>query len=163
LQPRRDPGRTPLFQVMLALHNTPSPVVEAAGLVVREHLMVESTRSNFDLTLWLSEGPEGLWGFLEYSTDLFEAVTIARMLENFQILLGGIVANPDQRLSRLPLSTDAARSRPFVEVQVQASPETMGDISLRRDRLLERQDQLSAAKRALLEKRLRGEVKVIRQ
>lgn len=163
LQPRRDPSRTPLFQVMLALHNTPSPVVEAAGLVVREHLMVESTRSNFDLTLWLSEGPAGLWGFLEYSTDLFEAVTISRMLENFQRVLEGITANPDQRLSMLPISTEAVRSLPLFEVQGNWFRDTTNDTSLRRDKLSNRRAQLSAAKRALLEKRLRGESKVMSQ
>ena len=38
-----------------------------------------------------------------YSTDLFEPATITRMLEDFQTLLSGIVANPDQRIANLPL------------------------------------------------------------
>jgi non-ribosomal peptide synthetase component F len=38
-----------------------------------------------------------------YSTDLFEPQAIARMLQHFQTLLAGVVANPDNPLADLPL------------------------------------------------------------
>src|SRR5215510_3215329 len=48
-----------------------------------------------------------LYGIINYNTDLFEAETIKRMLGHFQTLLAAIVADPGQRLSRLPLLTEA--------------------------------------------------------
>ena len=52
-----------------------------------------------------------LTGTLEYNTDLFDAATIERMLGHFRTLLEGIVADPDQRLSELPLLTAAERQQ----------------------------------------------------
>ena len=46
-----------------------------------------------------------------YSTDLFEAVTIERMLQHFQMLLVGAVASPEERVSKLPLLTSDERTR----------------------------------------------------
>ncbi|MDP2625480.1 MAG: amino acid adenylation domain-containing protein, partial [Candidatus Rokubacteria bacterium] len=51
----------------------------------------------------------------EYSTDLFEPPTIERMLGHYEHLLAGIVADPDQRLSELPLLTEPERHRILVD------------------------------------------------
>jgi len=59
----------------------------------------------------LEEGSEGLAGFVEYDTDLFEATTIARMLGHFQTLLQGIVVNPERRISELPLIAEPERQQ----------------------------------------------------
>ena len=50
-----------------------------------------------------------------YNTDLFEAATIARMLAHFQTLLEAVVADPEQRLSDLPLLTETERQQLLVE------------------------------------------------
>ena len=52
---------------------------------------------------------------MEYNTDLFDAATITRLLGHFQTLLEGIVADPEQRLSALPLLTAAERQQLLVE------------------------------------------------
>ena len=44
-----------------------------------------------------------LQGSFEYSTDLFDETRIAQMLRHFEVLLQGIVANPEERLWELPL------------------------------------------------------------
>ena len=41
----------------------------------------------------------------DYNAEIFDASTIARMIEHFQTLLEGIVANPDQRIADLPFLT----------------------------------------------------------
>ena len=61
------------------------------------------------------ETAQGLRTSLEYNTDLFNAATITRMLRNFQTLLEGIVANPQQRLSDFPLLTAAEQHQLLVE------------------------------------------------
>ncbi len=50
-----------------------------------------------------------------YSTDLFDAATIERLVGHFVTLLEGIVADPDQRISELPLLTEPERHQLLVE------------------------------------------------
>ncbi|NCR76516.1 MAG: amino acid adenylation domain-containing protein [Microcystis aeruginosa K13-06] len=114
LQPERDRSRSPLFQVMFALQNTLSQPWELPGVTITP-LEVHSGTSKFDLTLDLRETSEGIKGGIEYNTDLFKAETIARMLGHFQVLLEGIVSNPEQRLSDLPLLTLAEQHQLLVE------------------------------------------------
>jgi non-ribosomal peptide synthetase component F len=52
---------------------------------------------------------------LEYDTALFDSSTIERMAGHFETLLEGIVANPEQRISELPLLTAAERHQLLVE------------------------------------------------
>ena len=51
-----------------------------------------TTRSPFDLSLFLREREGKYIGYIEYSTDLFDASTIERMAGHFSTLLEGIVA-----------------------------------------------------------------------
>jgi len=90
--------------VLFVLHNTPRQPLELPGLTLSS-LEVDSQMARFDVTLDLWGTAEGLRGWFEYSTDLFDAATIARMEGHFQTLLQGIVADPEQRLSTLPLLT----------------------------------------------------------
>ena len=52
--------------------------------------------ARFDLMLELIDADERLSGWLEYSTDLFDAATMARMAAHLQTLLEAIVANPEE-------------------------------------------------------------------
>ncbi|MBV9789120.1 MAG: amino acid adenylation domain-containing protein, partial [Chloroflexi bacterium] len=110
VQPERDLTRTPLFQVMFSLQNTPHVTIELPDLIL-EPLAVESTTAKFDLSLSLAETPHGLHGDIEYRTDLFEAATIERMVAHFQALLTAIVAQPEQRIDRLQLLDKIERRR----------------------------------------------------
>ena len=114
LQPERDLSRNPLFQVMFVLQNTPMPVQEVSGLTLRA-LEVDSGTAMFDIFLSIAESEQGLTGFLEYNTDLFDSATITRLIENFQTLLEGIVTNPNQKISELPLLTANEREQLLVE------------------------------------------------
>ncbi|MBD2540823.1 non-ribosomal peptide synthetase [Coleofasciculus sp. FACHB-SPT36] len=114
LQPSRDRSYTPLFQVMFALHTAPKTALQLPGLSL-SLLEVETGTAKFDLTLEITDTEQGLTGSLEYNTDLFDEATITRMLGHFQTLLESIVANPDCRLSDLPLLTEAERYQLLVE------------------------------------------------
>ena len=104
LRPERDLSRNPLFQVMFVLQNTPRPLPQTAGLSI-ERVDVLPATSLFDLSLYLRERDGKLIGFFEYNTDLFEPSTIERMIGHFETLLKGIVADPEQPISTLPLLT----------------------------------------------------------
>ncbi len=113
LQVKRDLNRNPLFQVMFALHDASLRAVELAGLTLSP---VEGERetAHFDLTVQIVDTGQELTALFVYNTDLFEADTIARMLGNFQTLLEGIVADPEQRLCDLPLLTKSERQQLLV-------------------------------------------------
>ena len=108
LQPERDLSRQPLFQVLFVFQNTPMGSLELPQLSLAP-FDIEKGLSAFDVTLQLGEAGNQLVGYLEYSTDLFEAGTIQRLLGHFKTLLEGIVADPDQRLMDLPLMAEAER------------------------------------------------------
>ncbi len=114
LQPQRDLSYTPLFQVMFVLQNAPKSEIELSGLTL-SFLDNNSETAMFDLTLYMEETEEGLVGTFEYNTDLFEDNTICRMVGHLQTLLEGIVANPQARLSQLPLLTEPERQTLLVE------------------------------------------------
>ncbi|MGO9087691.1 MAG: non-ribosomal peptide synthetase [Candidatus Sulfotelmatobacter sp.] len=110
LNPERDSSRSPMFQVMLSMLNTPVRPLYLSGLQNRRTMM-DSGTSKFDLTLYAMEEPQGLSFACEYNTDLFHSDRIERMLGHLQVLLEGIVGNPDQRLSELPLLTMEERQQ----------------------------------------------------
>jgi amino acid adenylation domain-containing protein/non-ribosomal peptide synthase protein (TIGR01720 family) len=108
LQPERDLSRNPLCDVFFVFQNTPMPSLELAGLGLAP-MQVDNATAKLDLTLSLSEEPDGLTGYLEYSTDLFRAATIKRMAGHLNTLLEGLTANPQRPVSALPLLTETER------------------------------------------------------
>ncbi|MGC2064077.1 MAG: amino acid adenylation domain-containing protein [Thermodesulfovibrionales bacterium] len=114
LQPERNLGRNPLFQVMFSLQNVPHSALALSGLTLSP-IEIESTRTPFDLEVHLGETGKGLRGAFVYNTDLFDRSTIRRMAIHYERILEGIASNPGQRLSELPLLTDNERRRMLVE------------------------------------------------
>ncbi|MEH2076346.1 MAG: amino acid adenylation domain-containing protein [Nostoc sp.] len=108
LQPERSLSHNPLFQVMIVLQNTEGAGtnVSLPGLDIK-WLDQSYPYAKFDLTLDLCERDEQLHCMWEYATDLFEAETIQRMAGHFEVLLGAIIENPQQPISKLPLMTTA--------------------------------------------------------
>ncbi|MBW4505895.1 MAG: amino acid adenylation domain-containing protein [Scytonematopsis contorta HA4267-MV1] len=102
LQPERCASYNPLFQVMFVLENFSLSTLELPGMTLTPELVDRGT-AQFDLSLRIWETQEGLTGSWEYNSDLFDDTTIARWSGHFQTLLQGIVNNPTQKLSDLPL------------------------------------------------------------
>lgn len=114
LHPERDTGRNPLFQIIFQYINLPGSE-DAHEQVVDE---VEVASSKFDLRLDLYQAGRGMHAHFEYSTDLFDAVRIDRMVGHFETLLAGIAREPATRISELPLLTDEEQHRVLVEWNV---------------------------------------------
>jgi amino acid adenylation domain-containing protein/thioester reductase-like protein len=103
----RDLSRSPLFQVMFILQNTPDVPTLRLGdmeLTVEEQDHVTSV---FDLNFSLKETSAGLSATIEYCTDLFYADTVARMVRHYEQLLHAIAASPVTHICALPM-LDAA-------------------------------------------------------
>ena len=108
LQPERDLSRNPLFQVMFALQNTPLGRIDLPGLSVTP-LDYERSAAQFDIVLDMWQGEGCLQGVLEFSTDLFDHATMARLLKQLRLHLAAIVTQPQTLLSALPLVDEADR------------------------------------------------------
>jgi amino acid adenylation domain-containing protein/non-ribosomal peptide synthase protein (TIGR01720 family) len=109
LHPTRDLAREPLFQLMFTLQNAPSGALELPGELVLQPIEVDNETAKFDLIVTVWEAGDGLVSVAEYSTDLFEAVTISRLLGHFEQFLSEAIERPASRVSELSLLTPAER------------------------------------------------------
>ncbi|MCC3466498.1 MAG: amino acid adenylation domain-containing protein [Microcoleus sp. PH2017_06_SFM_O_A] len=113
--PEIDLSYSPLFQVTFVFEeNIPFQTIDLSKLTASPWV-IENNEGKFDLTLYLKPTSEGLEGSWSYSRDLFDAETIERMNEHFQILLAGIVAHAEQPISALPLLPDKEKNLLLVE------------------------------------------------
>jgi len=109
--PDRDLSRNPLFQVQFSLltpdHN---PAVYGYGLssgdieeiklgeLAMTPIDVHYDNARYDIAAFLWDMPQGIQGTIEYSSDLFEPDTIARLVERFEKVLNSVVASPSATL-----------------------------------------------------------------
>jgi non-ribosomal peptide synthetase component F len=121
LQPERDASRNPLFQVMFQLFSAVG-ARQAASDGRPPRAEVRSGTAKFDLFLDLWEAPHEVTGGIEYSTDLFDADTVARLAGHFRNLLEGMVADPERPLSQLPLLAPDEHRRLVVDWNATARP-----------------------------------------
>ena len=108
LQPERDPSYNPLFQAMIARE---PPI---AGLRPGWNMTQADTDnggSKMDLYLDLDDRPTGVIGRLTYNTDIFDRPTITRLLQHWQTILEGALADRHRRLSQIPILTDVERGQ----------------------------------------------------
>ncbi len=116
VQPERSLSYSPLFQVMVNWRDRDQNLcfIGMEGLNI-ESVLVDSKISKFDLTLFLTDMGEEVWAEIEYSTDLFDPARIERMFGHYQTVLEAVAADPDQRLSELPLLPHAERRQLLVQ------------------------------------------------
>lgn len=91
---------TVLTRAMFTLQNIPNPTFNLGNLKITSEY-IQRPIANFDLALSMEEKGEQLSGVLQYKTALFNQGTIKGILEDFQVLLESIIANPEQSLSSL--------------------------------------------------------------
>jgi amino acid adenylation domain-containing protein len=114
LQPERDLSRTPIFQASFQSLDSPLPEQLAPGLRV-EDIEAPVPIANFDLYCELTPVPGALRCHMRYRTSLFEAETARRLTEHYHGLLRAAVANPDYRLSQLPM-VEAPEAQQLMEL-----------------------------------------------
>ena len=106
LHTERDLSRNPLAQVAFTL--VPQVASSRTGWSAGQW-DVETGAAKFDLYLEMEDEEDGLTARFMYRTDLFRTETIARLQSNFTTLLEGIVADPGQSVTTLPLLTASER------------------------------------------------------
>jgi aspartate racemase len=108
----RDASRHPFFDVLFSL--VPPELAESPGWSSTQ-FNVDTGLAKFDIYLELQDKSEGLEGRFIYNTDLFDAHRIEGIARHLQVVLEGILADPSQRLSRLPLLTEVEKQKILVE------------------------------------------------
>jgi condensation domain-containing protein/AMP-binding enzyme len=107
IQPQRAASQTPFFGTVLNWVNTPA----SSALTGMECESTESAAIQFDLALNVVETNGALPVLVEYSTELYEAATITRLVQHLQNLLSGILANPEEPISGLPVMDQEERNQ----------------------------------------------------
>jgi amino acid adenylation domain-containing protein len=99
----RDPGRFPVFQTMFACAAPPGRA-EAAGVTISAERLAPRA-SRYDIGFTAEPGPDGLRIRATYTPALFDAATVARLLDHYAVLLRGVADSPSAPLSLLPVLT----------------------------------------------------------
>ncbi|MCY1045105.1 non-ribosomal peptide synthase/polyketide synthase, partial [Corallococcus sp. bb12-1] len=115
LHPERDLDRTPLFQAFFVLQNLPVEALALPSLTLRPFGEELAAPSKFELSLNLSDTPDGLQGVLQYRAARVSKATATGLARHFQVLLESLVARPDQALHDLTLLTPEERQRMLVD------------------------------------------------
>ncbi len=107
LAPDRDLSRGPLIQVMFTV---PRPTDSEFGPLQLSEFETDIRTSKFDLAMYVEESKKPKIA-VNYSTDLFEAETMERLMRHYERLLKAVVENPEQRIWELPLLTAGEREQ----------------------------------------------------
>jgi amino acid adenylation domain-containing protein len=108
LNPERTLSHAPVTQVLLVVQKAAETSVGLSGLT-HERVLADRGTAKFDLSLFVTETPDGLRLSLEYATDLFEQATALRMLEHYRVLLEAAATDTARPVSRLEMLSEAER------------------------------------------------------
>lgn len=102
----RDMSQSPIFQNFFSYQNeSVADSLNFTGLSI-ELEAIHTQTAKFDLSLDVVRKKNHLEGLIEFNTDLFYSSSIERIVNNFLTLLESIVANPEEKISRLNLLSD---------------------------------------------------------
>jgi amino acid adenylation domain-containing protein len=123
LERGRDASRSPIFQTMLVMQqsppgyadllplavNLPGPAMQTSGLSVAPIALPQES-AQFDLMLVTAQISDEIPGFLQYNSDLFDESTISRMAQHFTGLVEDLVADEGRGVRDMALVKGAERS-----------------------------------------------------
>lgn len=114
LQVKRDLSNTPIFQVMFTYESDEDKIPNLLGVEV-EPYSVEGKTGSFDITLYLTESDQGIKLKLSYNPDLFDEITVQRLLRHYEILLSSATENPSGLISELPILPEEEEQKLILE------------------------------------------------
>ncbi|MFD3484679.1 amino acid adenylation domain-containing protein, partial [Streptomyces sp. NPDC058665] len=112
LVPERESSWSPLVQVTFSVNPVERRRWEWGGGAEGEIGSVHTGTAKFDLGMLVFDaGADGMWGEVEFASDLFNASTVRRFVDQWLAVLGEVTADPRVRLSEL-------RGMPAAEVEL---------------------------------------------
>ncbi len=114
LAPQRSLNRTPIFQALFAMQNTPRTALELKAL---EAVPVEKNeqRVGFDLEIYALENEESIQLHLLYNRDLFEGWRMEQMARHYVRVLEAVVGDGEGAVGRIDLLSAGERRRMLEE------------------------------------------------
>ncbi|AQS67100.1 hybrid non-ribosomal peptide synthetase/type I polyketide synthase [Streptomyces pactum] len=109
LNPHRDPGRNPLFQVMVEYENEGEVEFDPPRLAATL-LDVPSARAPFDLSVYFTHHRDGVRFMVEYDTALFDETTVRRFTHHVEQVLRRALGTPGAPLCELTAVTGTDRA-----------------------------------------------------
>ncbi|MEU6484916.1 amino acid adenylation domain-containing protein [Streptomyces sp. NPDC046887] len=116
LNPDRSLSRHPLFQVMFTVQNNQRAELRLPGLRVEPYDHFGGT-AKFDLFVGLAarhgadDRPDGMTGWIEYSSDLFDRETAERLAEGLTRVLAAAAEDPKRTIGSLDILDPIERHR----------------------------------------------------
>ena len=104
LRPERSLTHNPLVQVLFVMQNTPQMVLEFGGLKLRP--LGVGGASRFDLVMFINDPETDASTIWSYNPNLFDASTIARMANSYEMLLKTVCADPEMKLGAVFAALD---------------------------------------------------------
>jgi amino acid adenylation domain-containing protein len=109
----RDMSRSVLFDVMVMLQNNEVTGDDDQGrldqLDVRPYGGRRQEASKFDLSFDFTEAGEELLLTVEYNSDIYEAITVSRMVDHLEGMMGAIVKDPLSAVGDLEYLSESER------------------------------------------------------
>lgn len=110
LKPARNPGYNPLFQTVFSWARAVGTMPDASGMKIVP-LEFETTSSRFDLNLFVDDHSDRLTVRFVFNRDLFDRSTLRHYADCFQVLLQGLLTEPQRPVADLPVLPAEARER----------------------------------------------------
>ncbi|CAN5484028.1 hypothetical protein BH09BAC3_BH09BAC3_34000 [soil metagenome] len=111
LRLERDMSRSPVFDVVVLLHNYDNPIIPPAADLgkashTRQVFETDNATSIVDLFFEFSEYNNQLFLNLRYNTELFTETQVIQLVQHFECLLTGVAARPTESISFLSMGTE---------------------------------------------------------
>jgi amino acid adenylation domain-containing protein len=122
---KRDPSRTPLFQILVDFTVAPE-LPELHGLRV-ERIRTPGAGAKYDLTIEFLRAADGVDVLVEWDTALYRTETVMRLLEHLRMVLIAVADDPMLRVDDLPMlgPREIQELRELAESALEA-PDTAG-------------------------------------
>jgi amino acid adenylation domain-containing protein len=103
---KREPGRNPMFDVMFnyrgadTVEETSAAVIPGLTLTLRDS---ETSKSKFDMTLYVQDNGEMFHVMIAYSTQLFKKETIEHFADYFRKIIGDVGENTTRKIANIEI------------------------------------------------------------
>lgn len=125
LAPERDLSHHPLFQVMFDFQAERYHSLKGLPGLEADLFAIDTGTSKFDLSLSCLEQDDYIEAVFEYSRDLFEPETVARLAEHYVALVAAALNAPEHPLADLPLLS-TAQAKALSPSPIKAMPFDLG-------------------------------------
>ncbi len=112
----------PFMSLMFSAHDAAEPDLSLPDATVTLAQALDNNSAKFDVNVVVIAVATGTTLRWEYNSDLFEAETMARMLDHYLLLLESAAAEPERRISRQSLLTEGERRKLLVEFAGERRP-----------------------------------------